>query len=257
MQSRHHIELPGNRTLVAHSQPGEGTPVVFLHGLFGSGSAWSEVCAGLTQPAVAFDLPGFGGSDLPLRSEVAAYAADLAAGLDSLGVDRFELVGHSFGGAVAASLAELVGERVVALTLLAPAGFGRIALAEVATVPGLSVLARRRLATEADRTATRALVAAGRRARAAATYAGPVTALWGSADSVVRPAHARHVAASFPQADVVVLDGADHHLVSGSRDAVVELLRTGRTPRGARRSARRRRLPRPSFPRFVPAPRFA
>jgi pimeloyl-ACP methyl ester carboxylesterase len=83
-----------------------------------------------------------------------------------------------------------------------------------------------------------------------------VTALWGSRDRVVSPAHARHVTAAFPQAAVAVLDGADHHLVSRNRDAVADLVRSGRTPRRARRARPRRSL-RPSFPRFAPAPRFA
>lgn len=248
MQSRHQIELPGGRTLVAHSQPGEGVPVVFLHGLFGSGSAWTEVAAGLSQPVVAFDLPGFGGSDLPLGAGVAAYAADLAAALDSLGIDRFELVGHSFGGAVAASLAGLLADRVVSLTLLAPAGFGRIALAKVG----------KRLCGGPERHAAGAIDSWD----GTAAYSGRVTALWGSDDRVVRPSHARHLTASLPQAAVLILDGADHHLVSGSSDEVVELVRTGRTPRRARRErsrrARRALRPRfPAFPRLRLEPRFA
>jgi pimeloyl-ACP methyl ester carboxylesterase len=242
MQSTHHIELPGDRTLVAHTTPGDGTPVVLLHGLYGSGLDWAPVASGLSQPTVAFDLAGFGGSAAPLRAELASYAQDLADGLDTLGIDRFELVGHSFGGAVAASLAELLGDRVVALTLLAPAGFGRIALAAVGS----------RVCRGPEREATRAIASP-----AGYSYAGPVTALWGSRDRVVSPAHAMSVSASFPQAAIHVLDGGDHHLVSGSREAVVELLRTGRTPRRARRerTRRARRLLIPGFPRFVP--RFA
>ena len=54
-----------------------------------------------------------------------------------LGVTRFTLVGHSLGGAVATALAELMPERVNALVLLAPAGFGRIGLAEAASIPGV------------------------------------------------------------------------------------------------------------------------
>ena len=173
----HHIALPGERTLLARVWPGEGVPVVFLHGIFASSEVWTEVCAEpRAGPCVAFDLPGFGGSDLPSAPDVSAYAEDIAAGIDALGLERFELVGHSFGGAVAARLAELLAARVTSLVLLAPAGFGRIALAEAMTVPGIrSVaeavvrrsLARRQIAltaaaVAAARQATVALVAAGR-----------------------------------------------------------------------------------------------
>jgi pimeloyl-ACP methyl ester carboxylesterase len=240
MKTTHQISLPGGRKLVARSAPGEGVPVVFLHGLFGSSACWAEVCSGLDRPCIAFDLPGFGESDLPLRPDVAAYAEDVAAALTELGIDRFELVGHSFGGAVAAALAERLPQRVTSLLLLAPAGFGRTPLASLA----------KRVCRGPERQATTALVATG--PAGASRYTGPVTALWGSRDRVVRPAHARRLLDSMPQARVVVIDGADHHLVREQRAAVAETVRTGRTPRLARRA--RRLLPKL---RLAPAPRFA
>ena len=54
-----------------------------------------------------------------------------------LGVERFVLVGHSLGGAVAPALAELMPSQVSSLVLLAPAGFGRIQLTEAAWIPGV------------------------------------------------------------------------------------------------------------------------
>lgn len=54
-----------------------------------------------------------------------------------LGVERFNLVGHSLGGGIAAALAELVPDQVGALVLLAPVGFGRIHLAEAVSLPGV------------------------------------------------------------------------------------------------------------------------
>ena len=249
-----HIELPGERTLLARVWPGEGVPVVFLHGIFASSEVWTEIAGELGRPVIAFDLPGFGGSDLPSSPDVSAYAADIAAGIDALGIERFELVGHSFGGAVAARLAELLPARVTSLVLFAPAGFGRIALAEAMTVPGIrSVadalvrrsLARRQIALSASaiaaaRQATVALVAAGR-TRAAATYAAPVTAVWGTDDHVVRPHHSRHLSNAFPQADVLFVDGMGHHPVQERREDVLALLRTGRAAGARKRVPRRAR----------------
>ncbi|MGA2924515.1 MAG: alpha/beta fold hydrolase [Solirubrobacteraceae bacterium] len=68
---------------------------------------------------------------------VEGYARDIVEGLRLLGVRRFALVGHSLGGAVATAVAELVPDQVSALVLLAPAGFGRIRLAEAISVPGV------------------------------------------------------------------------------------------------------------------------
>ena len=92
----HRIELPGERTLLARVWPGEGEPIIFLHGIFASSEVWTEVCDDFSRPCIAFDLPaGFGGSDLPSEPDVSAYAADIAAGIDALGLERFELVGRS------------------------------------------------------------------------------------------------------------------------------------------------------------------
>ena len=126
------------RALGVRRWPGtsDGT-LVILHGLLDSSEGWSPLAAGVTCSVVAFDLPGFGRSDVPERGSVSGYARDVAEGLGLLGIDRFTLVGHSLGGAVAAALAELVPDRVAALVLLAPAGFGRIGLAEAVLLPGL------------------------------------------------------------------------------------------------------------------------
>lgn len=132
------IDLPDGRALHAECHPGQGESLVLLHGLLDSAVGWREFAGASPRPCVAIDLPGFGRSDLPSRPEIAAYAHDVAAALDGLAVgERFAVVGHSFGGAVAAALAELVPARISALVLLAPAGFGRIALAEVVSVPGV------------------------------------------------------------------------------------------------------------------------
>lgn len=265
----HRIRLADGRTLVARSRPGDGLPVVFLHGMLSSSEVWSEVCSGLSRPCVAFDLPGFGGSDLPARADVAAYAADVAAGIRALGLERLELVGHSFGGAVATAVAELVPDRVTSLLLLAPAGFGRNAMAEAASLPGLRRLAARRLglagrAATAAQTALAALVRAGRGSARTSSFTGPVTVLWGTEDRVVHPRHARHVEAVFAGAEIVVWDGMGHHPQRERSVALAELVRSphGRSDRrparrrGHRPASSSRRLLWP-LPRIQPTPRFA
>lgn len=131
------LALAGGRRIRARRRDGSGTPLVFLHGLLDSSEGWSEIAAASSRPSVAFDLPGFGGSDLPTRSRVSAYAEDIVAAMGLLDLDEVTLVGHSFGGAVAAAVAERIPERIASLLLLAPAGFGRIPLAEAVSIPGV------------------------------------------------------------------------------------------------------------------------
>jgi pimeloyl-ACP methyl ester carboxylesterase len=131
------LELPAKRRIRVREYPGSGTPVVLLHGLLDSSEGWHEVASRSGRPCYSIDLPGFGGSSCPPYERVGSYARDVARALDQLGLDRFVLVGHSFGGAVATALAEQRPHAVAALILIAPAGYGRIALAELAATPGI------------------------------------------------------------------------------------------------------------------------
>jgi pimeloyl-ACP methyl ester carboxylesterase len=132
------LRLSDGRVLCARHWPGaKGETLVLLHGLLDSSEGWSRLCERIPAEVVAFDLPGFGYSDAPSQGSIDGYARDVAEGLALLGVERFTLVGHSLGGAVAVALAEMLPTKVSALVLLAPAGFGRIHLAEAVSVPGL------------------------------------------------------------------------------------------------------------------------
>jgi pimeloyl-ACP methyl ester carboxylesterase len=136
------IRLGNGRALCARRWAGGGDhAVVILHGLLDSSEGWTALCDKLrSRPRIAFDLPGFGYSDPASRGSIRGYAEDVAEGLAALGVGRFTLVGHSLGGAVATALAEMYPDRIGALVLLAPAGFGRIRLAEAVSVPGVRSL---------------------------------------------------------------------------------------------------------------------
>jgi pimeloyl-ACP methyl ester carboxylesterase len=136
------LYLEDGRALSVRRWPGGGgDPLVLLHGMLDSSAGWSSLCKDLSCASLAFDLPGFGCSDAPPHTSLVGYARDVAEGLDLLGVERMTLVGHSLGGGVAAALAELMPERVSALVLLAPVGFGRITLADAAALPGIRQLA--------------------------------------------------------------------------------------------------------------------
>lgn len=84
----------------------DGVPVILLHGFPESHRTWARLAPLLGDRfrLVMPDLRGFGDSDRP--QDVAAYAtdtliADLFALADALGIGRFALVGHDWGGAVA------------------------------------------------------------------------------------------------------------------------------------------------------------
>lgn len=97
-----------------------GPPVLLVHGLTGRGALWAPVAcrlAGRGFRVLAPDLRGHGASPRAQDYRLEAYAADLLALLDRLGIRRAAVVGHSLGGAVAWTLAAVHPERVARLVI--------------------------------------------------------------------------------------------------------------------------------------------
>ena len=86
--------------------PRAGAPVVvLLHGQSGFWYDWAEVAPGLAERyhVYAIDHPGFGDSDWDPSGRaylVGGFASDLAQIVEMLGLKRFVIVGHSFGGRI-------------------------------------------------------------------------------------------------------------------------------------------------------------
>ena len=99
--------------------------LVLLHGQPGSPADWQLVAGRLPAQlhAVAADRPGYGSSHLPAGG-FAANARAVLNDLDSRGITRAVLVGHSYGGGVALAAAALAPRRVEAVILLASVGPG-------------------------------------------------------------------------------------------------------------------------------------
>src|SRR5512144_521899 len=96
------LPLHDGRRLTARDHRGNGsTPLVLLHGLLDTSIGWDRLAATTRRRCLAVDLGGFGGSDLPARPRIGAYADDVVEGLELLGPERVILVGHSLGGAIA------------------------------------------------------------------------------------------------------------------------------------------------------------
>jgi pimeloyl-ACP methyl ester carboxylesterase len=102
-----------------------GHELVLLHGQPGSPADWQLVAGQLPVQlhTVAADRPGYGSSRLAAGG-FAANARAVLDDLDSRGITRAVLVGHSYGGGVALSAASLAPGRVEAVVLLASVGSG-------------------------------------------------------------------------------------------------------------------------------------
>lgn len=120
---------------------GEGSVVLFIHGMLGSQHHWSQLLDRIddTQRVIVPDLFGHGASAKPMGDySLSSHAATLRDLLDRLEIKTVTLVGHSLGGGIAMQFFYLFPERVERLVLVASGGLGRevTPLLRSATLPG-------------------------------------------------------------------------------------------------------------------------
>jgi pimeloyl-ACP methyl ester carboxylesterase len=111
---------------VAPTGPANGQTVVLLHGKSFSGDYWARtiaMLAGRGYRVVVPDQLGFGKSAKPdIRYSFDLLARNTKMLLDSLGVTRAAIVGHSFGGMLAVYFARDFPETTAVLALENPIG---------------------------------------------------------------------------------------------------------------------------------------
>jgi pimeloyl-ACP methyl ester carboxylesterase len=248
MIDRHAVALPGQGIDVAVLRGGEGPTVVYLHGLQGV-SADDPLLLALACRfhVVAPICPGFGDladiDDIRDIHELALAYDDLLGALD---LGAVPVVGHSFGGMVAAELAAHVPGRVSTLVLAAPFGMWRddqqtadlftaypLGIRDLLWVDPASPAAEAAAAAlaraeepDVDDPLLAALLGMARGMTTAGKFlwplpdrglerrlhriAAPTLLVWGAKDVVVPPGHAALFAARLPAARIEVLDDAGH-----------------------------------------------
>jgi 2-hydroxymuconate-semialdehyde hydrolase len=121
------VDVRGIRT--NYHDVGSGPPVVLIHGSGPGVSAWANWR--LTLPylserfrVLAPDVLGFGYTERPqsVPYDLDTWTNHLLDFLDALGLERVSIVGNSFGGALALSIATRAPERVDKLVLMGSVG---------------------------------------------------------------------------------------------------------------------------------------
>jgi len=226
---------------------GDGPAVLFIHGYPHDRSIWAHPMAELEGfRRIAPDLRGMGESDAPdLGYSMDTYAGDLAALLDTLGVEEAVLCGLSMGGYVAFEFLRRWRRRVRGLVLMdtraeadtGEAKRGRDAAAATARESGAAAVASALLpgmlapttlsgspdVVDRVRSMMAATPVAGivgalgaMRERSDSTellpaLAGlPTLVLVGEDDALTPPAQARAMADAIPGATLAVIPGAGH-----------------------------------------------
>lgn len=119
----HFVSVDGARIHFQEFGNAGGPPLVLIHGYTASTYVWRSVAPMLADAGfhvIALDLPGFGFSDKPrwFDYSIDSQARMVSRFMDRIGIGRAVVVGSSYGGAVAATLALDYGERVEKLVLV-------------------------------------------------------------------------------------------------------------------------------------------
>ncbi|MFQ5400404.1 MAG: alpha/beta fold hydrolase [Anaerolineae bacterium] len=253
----------GIRTAYYSAGEPDGRPVVLLHGMSTSADSFRELMHELAADhwLIAPDIPGFGYSENTKPYTVPHLVEWLAAFQDALELPPMALVGHSFGGLLAASFALDYEEDVTGMVLLAPAllsaesypdflkrvGFS-LGLVELgSTLSQSRLMVKRQIKVPFyDPSSQHASVWERRlkdyelaRASAAVLRAvafhnlrphlkrvhQPVRLIWGENDPVVPVSDADELAGLFPHADVHRLAKCGHVPILEHRRQVAERVR--------------------------------
>jgi len=245
--SRETLTVDGVKTVVYMA--GKGEPVVFFHGAgtvdgFDFAEPWIEKF----RVIVPYH-PGFGESgDDPAFTDLHDYVMHYLELFDVLHLDRFNLVGLSLGGYLAAKFASEHGHRVKKLALIAPAGINDpehpmldILATSGEEIPGLLVsnfeILKKRLPEKPD------IDFMASRYRESTTVARllwehpfdpkfmrylhrvkmPTLIVWGDEDKIVPVQQTETWRRFLPDAEIKVFQGAGH-LVHLEKPEAVELI---------------------------------
>jgi pimeloyl-ACP methyl ester carboxylesterase len=117
----HTLQLDGRCAAFDEFGPAAAPAILLIHGAGHDRGVWQAVAAGLAaagRRVIVPDLPGHGDSEGEATGTVDAMAAWVLAFADALGLERFELAGHSMGSLIGLAAATAAPARIVRLHLL-------------------------------------------------------------------------------------------------------------------------------------------
>ncbi len=124
----HYVHVGDTR--IHYITAGKGRPIVMLHGATLGWGQWYRNISTLSKKykVIAIDLPGAGmSSRVDFRKEQLEklFVDNVAGCMELLKIQPYDVVGHSFGGWVAAKLALKYPKRIGKLVLINPVGLSR------------------------------------------------------------------------------------------------------------------------------------
>jgi pimeloyl-ACP methyl ester carboxylesterase len=133
----HNVPVAETRFLVREHGSGDGTPVVLLHGVPETSSAWNAIAPALGdgRRVLCPDLPGLGGSAYSGPFDVPSVVGQLMALLEhEVPGQRLDLVGHDWGGSIALAMVGAYPDRFRSLVVV-NAPYRKVPLLRAAHLP--------------------------------------------------------------------------------------------------------------------------
>jgi pimeloyl-ACP methyl ester carboxylesterase len=228
----------------SHDTKDTERPILALHGSASSGAIWQPLAKSLEGKRIVLapDLPGYGSNANISELDASARFGWLGETICSIGGD-FDLVGHSFGGAVAMVLANLYPTRIRSVVLYEPIVPPNSQTKETSEVQDLMDLWTSMLRLETEdamelfynfwsgtgcweqinvRAKSRLIndyasvmldfrqVFTGQLDVIGQTFNGPITLLCGDASHPIATAMSESLAQQFKQASLTVIEGLGH-----------------------------------------------
>jgi len=109
-----------SQKLFVEEAGGKGEPLIFVHGLGGSGNTWYPQTQVLKRDLrlLCFDLAGSGRSPVTENISIASHMADLLGMIEYSGAKRVHLAGHSMGTIVCQHVAAKISDRIASMVLV-------------------------------------------------------------------------------------------------------------------------------------------
>lgn len=109
-----------NARLQTEQSSSDSTPVLLIHGLFGSLDNLGILARGLKddRPLIQVDVRNHGLSPRADEMNYRVMAQDMLDTLDAQGIERIAVIGHSMGGKIAMTMSALAPERIEQMVMI-------------------------------------------------------------------------------------------------------------------------------------------
>lgn len=245
-----YTNIVGEKIFYVHHQgdPKGQRTLVFVHGAGGSHLNWPPQLRRLAGAnTYTLDLPGHGQSAGQGRTSISAYADFVAAFLETLGLGKVTLIGHSMGGATALDFALRYPEGLARLVLVGSGARLRVApaildgirqdfeaavrlICDYAFAPDAPEQLKREGRRQMGQTHPDVLYGdfAACDAFDVMDRLGeircPTLAICGTADRLTPPKYSTYLRDHIPAAQLVLIEGAGHEVMLEQPEAVSQAI---------------------------------